>query len=98
MPQQLKVYKKTITNPSKICNEINKHLIVEIGEKLSAKVPLHNNDEQSFSRFLGKRQSSSIVLQFTDEHQIIEIIAGLICRKSSGYTDILQLGLKNLNS
>ena len=97
MPLQLKVYKKTITNPSKICNEINQHF-VEIGEKLSAKVPTHNNDEQSFSRFLGKRQSSSIVLQSTDEHEIIEIIAGLICRKSAGYTDILQLDLKNLNS
>ena len=96
MPQQLKVYKKTITNPSKICNEINKHF-VEIGEKLSAKVPLHN-DEQSFSRFLGKRQSLSIVLQSTDERKIIEIIAGLIYRKSTGYTDILQLGIKNLNS
>ena len=61
MPQQLKVNKKTISNPLEICNEKNKHF-VEIGEKLSAKVPMLNNDEQSFRRFLGKRQSSSIVL------------------------------------
>ena len=47
-----------------------------------------NNDEQSFRRFLRKRQSSSIVLQSTDEHEIIEIIAGLYCRKSTGCIDI----------
>ena len=87
MPQQLKVNKKTITNPLKICNEINKHF-VEIGEKLSAKVPMLNNNEQSFRRFLAKWQSSSIVLQSTDEHEIIEIIAGLNCCKSTGYIDI----------
>ena len=87
MSQQLKVNKKAITNPLEIFNEINKHF-VEIGEKLSAKVPILNNDEQLFRRFLGKRQSSSIVLQSTDEHEIIKIIAGLNCRKSTGYIDI----------
>ena len=51
MPQQLKVNKKTITNPLEICNEINKHF-VEVGEKLSAKVPMLNNDEQSLEGFL----------------------------------------------
>ena len=76
MPQQLKVNKKTITNPLEICKEINKHF-VEIGEKLSAKVPMLNNDEQSFRRFFGKWQSLSIVLQSTDEHEIVEIIYGL---------------------
>ena len=84
MPQQLKVNKKTITNPLEICDEINKHF-VEIDEKLSAKVPMFNNDEQSFRRFLGKRQSSSIVLQSRDEQ---EIIAGLNCRKFTRYIDI----------
>ena len=87
MPQQLKVNKKTITNSLEICNEINKHF-VEIGEKFSAKVPMLNNDEQSFRRFLGKRQSSSIVFQSTDEHEIIEIIADLNCSKFTGYIDI----------
>ena len=66
MPQKLKA-KKTITNPSKICNEINTDFF-EIGEKSSAKVPMLNNNEQSFRRFLGKRQSSSIVLQSTNKH------------------------------
>ena len=47
-----------------------------------------NNDEQSFRWFLGKRQSSSIVLQFTDKHEIIELIASLNCRKYPGYIDI----------
>ena len=47
-----------------------------------------NNDEQSFRRFLEKRQSSSIVLQSTDEHKIIEIIAGFKCRRSTGYINI----------
>ena len=47
-----------------------------------------NNDEESFRRFLGKRQSSSIALQSTDEHEIIAIIDGLNCRKSTGYIGI----------
>ena len=48
MPLQLEVNKKTITNSLEICNEMNKHF-VEIGEKLSAKVPMMNNHLEGFS-------------------------------------------------
>ena len=41
-----------------------------------------------YKRFLGKQQPSSIVLHATNEHEVIEIIAGLDSNKSSGYVDI----------
>ena len=47
-----------------------------------------NNNEQSLRSFLGKRQSSSIVSQTTDEHEIFKVIAGLNCRESTAYIDI----------
>ena len=71
MPLKLKVNEKKISNPLESCDEINKHF-VEIGEKLSAKVSMLYSAEQSFRKFLGKRQSSSIVLQSTDKHEIID--------------------------
>ena len=86
MPRLIKAYDKTITSPQEICKEMNRHF-VEIGKKLSAKVPVAESDLH-YKRFLGKRQPSSIVLHATNEHEVIEIIAGLNCNKSSGYIDI----------
>ena len=59
-----------------------------IGEKLSAKVPVDANHEWMYKQFLGKRQSSSIVLQTTDDNEVIKIISGLNSSKLLGYIDI----------
>ena len=85
-PQQVIAHGKTITSPQEICNEMNRHF-VEIGEKLSAKVPVTKSDLH-YKQFLGKRHPSSIALQATHEHEVIEIIAGLNSHKSSGFIDI----------
>ena len=53
---------------------MNEHFVT-IGKKLSANVK--STTEQGFKKFLGKRQMSSIVLRPTDEHEVIEILAGL---------------------
>ena len=47
---------------------------VEIGKKLSAKVSIDANHESMYKQFLVKRQSYSIVLQTTEENEIIENI------------------------
>ena len=86
MPRHLKVDDKTITNPLDICNAMNRHF-VEIGEKLSTHVPSTTND-LNYKRYLKRRQSSSIVLQTTNEHEVLEIITGLNSCKSPGYIDI----------
>ena len=65
---------------------MNRHL-VEIGKKLSAEVPVAESGLH-YERFLGKRLPSSIVLHATNEHEVIETIAGLNSNKSSGYIDI----------
>ena len=64
---------------------MNKHFVT-IGKKLSANVK--STTKQGFKKFLGKRQMSSIVLRPTDEHGLIEILAGLSNSKSPGYIDI----------
>ena len=44
--------------------------------------------EHGFKNFLGKRQMSSFVLWPSDEHEVIEILAGLSNNKSPSYIDI----------
>ena len=78
MAKQLRAHKKS--------NEMNRHF-VEIGEKLRSKVPVAESNLH-YKRFLGKRLPLSIVLHATNEHEVIEIIAGLNSNKSSGYIDI----------
>ena len=81
----LQVEGRIITSPQIICDKINDHF-VKIGEKLSATSTtsnkLHNKN------FLGKRQTTSILLKPTDEYEIAGIIASLDNHKSSGYIDI----------
>ena len=86
MLRLIKAHGKTVTSPQEICSKMNRHF-VEIGEKLSAKVPVAESDLHC-KRFLGKRQPSSIVLHATNKHEVIEIIAGLNSNKLSGYIDI----------
>ena len=83
----LRANENLVSNSQEICNAMNKHF-VEVGEKLSAKVPVDANHESMYKQFLGKRQSSSIVLQTTNENEVIEIISGLNSSKSSGYIGI----------
>ena len=86
MPREIKAHGKTIRSLQEICNEMNGHF-VEIGEKLSTKARVTESDLH-YKRFLGKRHPSSIVLHATNEHEVIESIAGLNSHKSSGYIDI----------
>ena len=85
MPQSIKIGIKSIECPESICYKMNEHFVT-IGKKLSANVK--STIEQGFKKFLGKRQMSSIVLRPTDEHEVVEILAGLSNNKSPGYIDI----------
>ena len=86
-PNLLRADENLVSNSQEICNAMNKHFVV-IGKKLSAKVPIDANHEWMYKQFLGKRQSSSIVMQTTDDNEVIEIISGLNSSKSLGYIDI----------
>ena len=59
---------------------------MKIGEKLSA--TLTTSNKLHYKNFLGKRQTTSIMLKPTDEYEIVRIIASLDNHKSSGYIDI----------
>ena len=63
LPQTMKVDGQIISSPQKICNQMNQHFAT-IGEKLTAK---STNPAQNYShfKFLGKCNSSTIVLQPT---------------------------------
>ena len=74
-----------ITSPQIICDKTNDHF-VKIGEKLSA--ILTTSNKLHYKNFLGKRQTSSIMLKPIDEYEIAGIIASLNNHKSSGYNDI----------
>ena len=92
MPQKLILNNKTIKNPQEICDEINKY-VVDVGEKLSAIVAM-NTCNVHHKKVLGKWQISSIVLQPTDEYELLKIKACLNSHKSSGYLDIPTTLLK----
>ena len=86
LPQTIKVGGQTFTSPEKICDKMNQHFAT-IGEKLAAK-SINHDQSKNHLNFLGKRNLSSIVLQPTDAHEIVEIISSLNDHKSSGYLDI----------
>ena len=92
MPQKLKVNNTPIKNPQEICHEMNKYFVA-IGEKLSATATIITN-KLHHKRFLGKRQTSSIVLHPPPEYDLLEIIARINSHKSSGYIDIPTTLLK----
>ena len=73
LPQTIKVKGKLISPPT-ICEELNQHF-VSIGEKLSA----YQNQkfDKNYIKYLRNRQSSSIILQPTDEFEIVKTIAGM---------------------
>ena len=85
VPCTLQVEGRMITSPQIICDKINDHF-VKIGEKLSATLTASN--KLHYKNFLGKRQTTSIMLKPTDEYEIAGIIASLDNHKSSGYIDI----------
>ena len=91
VPSFVKVGDETITEPTEICNKLNEHFVT-IGEKLGSK----SSDQkgQNYRQYLGKRHVSSVVLQPTDEHEIIEIISGVNVNKSPGYIDIPVILIK----
>ena len=96
-PNLLRADENLVNNLQEICNAMNKHF-VELGEKLSGKVPIDANQEPMYKQFLSKRQPSSIVLQTINENEVIEIISGLNSSKSCGYVGILTALFKNQNS
>ena len=59
---------------------------MKIGEKLSANLP--DVKDKTYLQFLGKRNLSSIVIQPTDEYEVIKIISSLNNRKWPGVIDI----------
>ena len=72
VPSFIKVGDEPITDQTEICNKLNEHFVT-IGEKLGSK----SSDQkgQNYRQYFGKRHVSSVVLQPTDEHEIMEIIA-----------------------
>ena len=84
-----------ISCPQKICQEMNEQL-VKIGEKLSANLP--DVKDKTYLKFLGKQNLSSIVIQPTDEYEVIQIISSLNNRKSPGAIDIPISLIKEANS
>ena len=96
-PNLLRADENLVNNLQEICSAMNKHF-VELGEKLSGKVPIDANQEPMYKQFLSKRQPSSIVLQTINENEVIEIISGLNSSKSCGYVGILTALFKNQNS
>ena len=91
VPSFIKVGDETIIDQTEICNKLNEH-IATIGEKLGSKSS--DQKSQNYRQYLGKRHASSVVLQPTDEHQIMEIIAGLYVNKSPGYIDLPAILIK----
>ena len=85
VPCTLQVVGRMITSPQIICDKINDHF-VKIGEKLNA--TLTTSNKLHYKNFLGKRQTTSIMLKPTDEYEIAGNIASLDIHKSSGYIDI----------
>ena len=85
MPHTIKVNSNMISSPQKICQEMNEHF-VKVGEKLSADLP--DVKDKTYLKFLGKRNLSSIVIQPTDEYEVIQIISSLNNRKSPSAIDI----------
>ena len=91
VPSFIKVGDETITDQTEICNKLNEHFVT-IGEKLGSK----SSDQKgkNYRQYFGKRYVSSVVLQPTDEHEIMEIIAGLNVNKSPGYFDLPVILIK----
>ena len=85
-PNLLRADENFVSNSQNICNAMNKYF-VEVGEKSSANVLIDANNELVYKQFLGKRQSSNVLLT-TDENEVLEINSGLNSLKSCDYIDI----------
>ena len=90
-PLFIKVNDETITDQTEICNKLNEHFVT-IGEKLESKSC--DQKGQNYREYLGKRHVSSVILQPTDEHEIMEIIARLNVNKSPEYIDLPVILIK----
>ena len=91
VPSFIKAGDEIITDQTEICNKLNEHLLT-IGEKLGSKSS--DQKSQNYRQYLGKRHVFSVDLQPTEEHEIMEIIAGLNVNKSPGYIDLPVILIK----
>ena len=82
----LEVDSKLITDPTQICNKVNKHFVT-VGEKLCFRMTA---PKKNCLKNLGKRQVSSVVLLPTNAYEIIETTADLKIKnnKSPDYINI----------
>ena len=71
-------------DPNKICNAIN-HYFANIDNKIAPPVLVK---KEYYYCHLKKRQCKSIILNPSDDYEIIEAINCLNCRKISGYIDV----------
>ena len=71
-------------DPNNICNAIN-HYFANIGNRIAPPVLVKKED---YYCHLKKGQCKSIILNPSDDYEIIEAINGLNCHKSPGYIDI----------
>ena len=85
LPLSIKVNEKTITEPEKICNEMNRYF-VNIGHKLAEKKK--NVNSKNTIKCNSKRQVNSMILSPTGKYEIIEIINSFNEKKAAGHEDI----------
>ena len=84
LPTSLNDQGKVLYDRNKMCNAIN-HYFANIGNKIAPPVLVKKED---YYCHLKKRQCNSIILNLSDDYEIIEAINGLNCHKSPGYIDV----------
>ena len=83
-PQKIKINGETIIHPKNICEEMNS-FFVNVGHKMAKNKP-HTIDVTKYMK--GKRQSNSVILEPTDEYEVVGIMSKLNHKKSSGHDGI----------
>ena len=83
-PQKIKINGETIIHPKNICEEMNS-FFVNVGHKMAKNKP-HTIDVTKHMK--GKRQSNSVILEATDEYEVVGIISTLNHKKFSGHDGI----------